>query len=65
MGAVLWFGFVAVTAALNLVLDFERIERLAQQQVPDYMAWYVAMGLLVSLVWMYVSILRLLASLRR
>jgi len=64
-GVVLWHAFVALTAALNLVLDFERIERLSRQSPPDYMIWYTALGLLVTLVWMYVSILRLLASLRR
>lgn len=65
LGVALWHGFVALTAALNLVLDFERIERLSQQQQPDYVFWYSALGLLVTLVWMYVSILRLLASVRR
>lgn len=65
LGAVLWYGFVAVTAALNLVVDFERIERLQRQQVPADYAVYVALGLVVTVVWMYVSILRMLASLRR
>jgi len=64
-GAVLWFGFVSVTAALNLVLDFERIDHLRRQPQPDYVHWYVALGLMVTLVWLYVSILRLIANLRR
>lgn len=65
LGAALWHGFVAITAALNLVLDFERIEALGQRPQPGYMRWYVTLGLLVTMVWLYVSILRLLASLRR
>lgn len=64
-GAVLWHGFVALTAALNLVLDFERIEHLARRTQPAWMTWYVGIGLMVTLVWLYVSILRLLASMRR
>ncbi|UOD51443.1 Bax inhibitor-1/YccA family protein [Orrella daihaiensis] len=64
-GAVLWFGFVSLTAALNLVLDFERIDNLRRQPQPDYINWYVAMGLMVTLVWLYISILRLIANLRR
>lgn len=64
-GAILWFGFVSVTAALNLVLDFERIDNLRRQSQPDYIHWYVAMGLMVTLVWLYISILRLIANVRR
>ena len=64
-GAVLCFGFVSLTAALNLVLDFERIDKLRHQSQPDYIHWYVAMGYVVTLVWLYVSILRLIANLRR
>ena len=63
--AVLWFAFVAITAALNLVLDFERIHQTMQRPLPAYMVWYLALGLMVSLVWLYVSFLRLLASVRR
>ena len=65
LGAVLWFGFVSLTAALNLVLDFERIDNLRRQPQPDYINWYVALGLMVTLVWLYISILRLIANLRR
>jgi uncharacterized YccA/Bax inhibitor family protein len=63
--AILWFGFVALIAALNLVLDFERIDNLRRQQQPDYIHWYVALGLMVTIVWLYISILRLIANLRR
>ncbi len=51
-------------AAFNLALDFDFIERGAQQGVPKYMEWYSAFGLLVTLVWLYLEILRLLSKLR-
>jgi uncharacterized YccA/Bax inhibitor family protein len=56
-------GFVVVIAALNLVLDFDFIEQGAENELPRHMEWYAAFGLLVTLVWLYVSILRLLALL--
>jgi uncharacterized YccA/Bax inhibitor family protein len=52
-------------AALNLVLDFDFIERGAQGGAPGYMEWYGAFGLLVTLVWLYLELLRLLSKLRR
>ncbi|MBC7834161.1 MAG: Bax inhibitor-1/YccA family protein [Phycisphaerales bacterium] len=54
-------AFVVVIAALNLVLDFDFIEQGSQNQLPRYMQWYAAHGLLVTLVWLYVSLLRLLS----
>ncbi len=57
-------AFVVVIAALNLVLDFDFIEKGAERGVPKYMEWYGAFGLLVTLVWLYIEILRLLAKLR-
>ena len=56
--------FVVVIAALNLVLDFDFIENGAASRAPRYMEWYAAFGLLVTLVWLYCEILRLLAKLR-
>ncbi|MBL9175214.1 MAG: Bax inhibitor-1/YccA family protein [Verrucomicrobiales bacterium] len=55
--------FVVVIAALNLVLDFDQIEQGAQAGAPKYMEWYSAFGLMVTLVWLYIEILRLLAKL--
>lgn len=55
---------VVVIASLNLVLDFDFIERGAQLGAPRYMEWYAAFGLLVTLVWLYLELLRLLAKLR-
>lgn len=57
--------FVVVIAALNLVLDFDFIEQGAARGAPQYMEWYGAFGLLVTLVWLYVEFLRLLSKLRR
>ena len=51
-------------AALNLVIDFKVIEDGAEQRAPKYMEWVGAFGLLVTLVWLYIEILRLLAKLR-
>lgn len=55
---------VVVIAALNLVLDFDLIERGAQAGAPKYMEWYGAFSLMVTLVWLYLEILRLLAKLK-
>jgi len=64
-----WVGvgfslFVVTVAALNLVLDFDFIERGSRHGLPRYMEWYGAFGLLVTLVWLYLEILRLLSKLR-
>jgi uncharacterized YccA/Bax inhibitor family protein len=55
---------VIVIAALNLVLDFDFIEKGAEVGAPKYMEWYGAFGLLVTLVWLYLEILRLLSKLQ-
>ena len=56
--------FVVIIAALNLVLDFDFIENAARTGAPKYMEWYGAFGLLVTLIWLYFEILRLLSKLR-
>jgi uncharacterized YccA/Bax inhibitor family protein len=57
------FSIVVVCiAALNLVLDFDFIEQGAERGAPKYMEWYGAFGLLVTLVWLYLEMLRLLAK---
>jgi uncharacterized YccA/Bax inhibitor family protein len=55
---------VVIVAALNLVLDFDFIETGARAGAPKYMEWYAAFGLMVTLIWLYMEILRLLAKLR-
>jgi uncharacterized YccA/Bax inhibitor family protein len=52
------------TPALNLVLDFDFIEQGAAQSTPKYMEWYGAFGLMVTLIWLYLEILRLLSKMR-
>jgi len=57
-------AFVVVIAALNLVLDFDFIESGVRDQAPKFMEWYGAFGLMVTLVWLYLEILRMLAKSR-
>ncbi len=56
--------FVVIVAALNLVLDFDFIEQGVEEGAPKYMEWYGAFGLMVTLVWLYLEILRLLSKLQ-
>jgi len=56
--------FVVIIASLNLVLDFDFIEEASEKNVPKYMEWYGAFGLLITLIWLYLEILRLLAKLQ-
>jgi uncharacterized YccA/Bax inhibitor family protein len=55
---------VVIIAALNLVMDFDFIEQGAEQGAPKYMEWYGAFSLMVTLVWLYMEILRLLSKLQ-
>jgi len=55
--------FVVGIAALNLILDFDMIEKGSEAGAPKFMEWYGAFGLLVTIVWLYLEILRLLAKL--
>jgi uncharacterized YccA/Bax inhibitor family protein len=61
---ILFSLFVVVIAALNLVLDFDFIEQGVERGAPKHMEWYGAFGLLVTLVWLYLEILHLLAKLQ-
>jgi uncharacterized YccA/Bax inhibitor family protein len=56
--------FVVGVAAMNLILDFDLIESGAQQGAPKYMEWYGAFALMVTLIWLYIEMLRLLSKLR-
>jgi uncharacterized YccA/Bax inhibitor family protein len=64
LGIIVSLVIVGV-AALNLILDFDFIESGAAQGAPRYMEWYAAFGLLVTMVWLYMEILRLLSKTRR
>jgi uncharacterized YccA/Bax inhibitor family protein len=57
--------FVVVIAALNLVLDFDLIETGVSSAAPKFMEWYCAFALLVTLVWLYLEMLRLLSKINR
>jgi uncharacterized YccA/Bax inhibitor family protein len=65
---IIGIGFsllVVIVASLNLVLDFDMIESGARMGAPKYMEWYGAFGLMVTLIWLYLEMLRLLAKLQR
>ena len=57
--------FVVVIAALNLVVDFDFIEQGAEANAPKFMEWYSAFGLMVTVIWLYLEILKLLAKSRK
>jgi uncharacterized YccA/Bax inhibitor family protein len=56
---------IVIVAALNLILDFDLIETGARMGAPKYMEWYGAFALMVTLVWLYLEILRLLGKARQ
>ena len=56
---------IVVVAALNLALDFDFIDRAAGAGAPKYVEWYAGFGLIVTLIWLYLELLRLLGNLRR
>ena len=62
MTSILVSLFIVIIASLNLVLDFDFIEEASENGAPKYMEWYSAFGLMVTLVWLYLEILRLLAK---
>jgi uncharacterized YccA/Bax inhibitor family protein len=64
VGIVISLVIVAV-AALNLALDFDFIEQGARAGVPKYVEWYAAFGLMVTLIWLYLELIRLLSKLRQ
>ena len=55
---------MVVIASLNLVLDFDFIENGVEAGAPKYMEWFGAFGLMVTLVWLYLELLRLLSKLQ-
>jgi uncharacterized YccA/Bax inhibitor family protein len=57
--------FVVIIASLNLIIDFDMIETGARMGAPKYMEWYGAFGLMVTLIWLYMEMLRLLSKVRR
>ena len=67
-GSALGIGFslfVVALAALNLIIDFDMIEKGAEGGAPKYMEWYGAFGLMVTIIWLYLEILRLLSKISK
>jgi uncharacterized YccA/Bax inhibitor family protein len=65
-GSAMGIGFsllVVGLAAMNLIIDFDMIEQGAAMGAPKYMEWYGAFGLLVTIIWLYLELLRLLSKL--
>jgi len=62
--SIAFSGFVVVLAAFNLILDFSAIEAGAESGAPKYMEWFGAFSLIVTLVWLYIEVLRLLTKTR-
>jgi uncharacterized YccA/Bax inhibitor family protein len=65
-----WIGIgisviIVIVAALNFILDFDLIESRVRHGSPKYMEWYAAFGLIVTIIWLYLEVLRLLAKTRR
>jgi uncharacterized YccA/Bax inhibitor family protein len=61
---ILFSVAVVIIAALNLILDFSAIEEGARRGAPKFMEWYSAFGLMVTLIWLYLEIIRLISKLR-
>ena len=61
---ILFSLFVIGIASMNLVLDFDFIEKGSEEKAPKYMEWYAAFGLMITLIWLYIEILNLLMKLR-
>jgi uncharacterized YccA/Bax inhibitor family protein len=57
--------FAVILASLNLVIDFDFVDKGIEQGVPKFMEWYAAYGLMVTLIWLYIELLRLLGKSRR
>ncbi|RIW17491.1 Bax inhibitor-1/YccA family protein [Algoriphagus lacus] len=64
-GGIIFSLFAVVLASMNLVVDFDFIEQGVEGRAPKYMEWYGAFGLMVTIIWLYVEILRLLAKSRK
>ncbi|MDX1479552.1 MAG: Bax inhibitor-1/YccA family protein, partial [Saprospiraceae bacterium] len=62
-GILFSIGVIGI-AALNLLLDFDLFEKAEEYQAPDYMEWFAGMSLLITIVWIYIEVLRLLSKMR-
>lgn len=64
IGGILFSLFVVIIAAVNLIIDFDFIQKGEECKAPKYMEWYGAFGLMVTVIWLYLEILRLLGKMR-
>lgn len=64
-GGIIFSLFAVILASMNLVVDFDFIEQGVESKIPKYMEWYGAFGLMVTIIWLYIEILRLLAKSRK
>jgi uncharacterized YccA/Bax inhibitor family protein len=64
MGSILWSMFVVTIVSMNLIVNFELIEKI-DKNAPSYMHWYAALGLMTTLIWLYFATLRLLVKVRK
>ena len=64
-GGIVFSLFVVIIAALNLVIDFDFIEKGDECKAPKYMEWYGAFGLMVTVIWLYLEILRMLGKMKK
>jgi len=62
---ILFSIFVVLIASFNLIIDFDIIQKGVDMGAPKYMEWYGSFALMVTIVWLYIEILRLLSKLRR
>lgn len=62
--AIVIQGFIAIVAAFSLLLDFDMIENGAKQGAPKYMEWFGAFSLMVTLIWLYMTLVRLLIAIQ-
>ena len=62
---ILFSVAVVIIASLNLIIDFDIIQKGATSGAPKYMEWYGAFALMITIIWLYIEILRLLSKLRR
>lgn len=62
---ILFSVFVVWIASLNLILDFDNIEKWVELKAPKYMEWYTSFWLLVTLIWLYLEILKILSKSRK
>jgi uncharacterized YccA/Bax inhibitor family protein len=62
---ILFSIFVVIIASLNLIIDFDIIQKGVEANAPKYMEWYGAFALMITIIWLYIEILRLLSKLRK